>query len=69
LYPNLTAEANIVTRSRKNALLIPRNYLVNDSLVMIGKNKIKKVVTGLKDYQKVEIVNGLTAHDVIFKPQ
>ncbi len=69
LYPNLTAEANIIIRSKENALLIPRSYLLNDSFVIVGKNKIKKVVTGLKDYQKVEIVNGLTFHDVIFKPR
>lgn len=69
LYPNLTAEANIIIRSKENALIIPRSYLLNDSFVIVGKNKIKKVVTGLKDYQKVEIVNGLTFHDVIFKPQ
>jgi multidrug efflux pump subunit AcrA (membrane-fusion protein) len=69
LYPNLTAEANIIIRSKENALIIPRSYLLNDSFVRVGKNKIKKVVTGLKDYQKVEIVNGLTFHDVIFKPR
>jgi HlyD family secretion protein len=69
LYPNLTVEANIVIQSKQKALLIPRSYLINDSLVLISKNKTKAVTTGLKDYQKVEIVNGLSASDIIYKPQ
>lgn len=69
LYPNLTAEANIIIQTKENALTIPRSYLINDSLVLVEKDKMKKVVTGLKDYQKVEIINGLTPNDFIFKPQ
>ena len=69
LYPNLTAEANIVVQAKKTALTIPVNYLVNDSTVLISKNKTRLVKTGLKDYQKVEILNGLTAGDIIYKPQ
>jgi HlyD family secretion protein len=69
LYPNLTVEANIIIASKVNALTIPRNYLVEDSLVLIEKDEKKTVVTGLKDYQKVEIIKGLTANDIIYKPQ
>lgn len=69
LYPNLTAEANIIIATKENALTIPRNYLVNDSLVLIAKDKMKAVVTGLKDYQKVEIIKGITANDIIYKPR
>ena len=69
LYPNLTAEANIIIQTKKDALTIPRTYLVDDSLVMVGKDKMKRVTIGLKDYQKVEIVNGLSSEDIIFKPQ
>jgi multidrug efflux pump subunit AcrA (membrane-fusion protein) len=69
LYPNLTAEANIVIREKKKALTIPVNYLVNDSTVLLSKNKNRIVKTGLKDYQKVEILSGLRASDIIYKPQ
>jgi len=69
LYPNLTIEANVVIQAKENALIIPRSYLINDSLVLITKDKTKTVKTGLKDYQKVEIINGLTANDIIYKPQ
>jgi HlyD family secretion protein len=68
LYPNLTLEANIIIREKKNVLIIPRNYLIDDSLVLVGKNKTRLVATGLKDYQKVEITGGLTGNDIIYKP-
>ena len=68
LYPNISFEANIVLQTKNNVLLIPRNYLLNDSLV-IKKNGDKVVVkTGLKDYQKVEILSGISAMDEITKP-
>jgi HlyD family secretion protein len=68
LYPNLTVEANIIIQTKENAITIPRDYLVNDLLVLLGTGKEKKVITGLKDYQKVEIISGLTNTDIIMKP-
>lgn len=68
LYPNLTVEANVVIRVKQNALTIPRNYLIDDTYVLTNQNEKKKVVTGLKDYQRVEVVGGLTKDDVIQKP-
>lgn len=68
LYPNLSAEANIVIRTRKNALTIPRSYLIDDSLVMVGKDKTRKVVIGIKDYRKAEVLRGLSESDMIYKP-
>lgn len=68
LYPNLTVEANILIQTKENALTIPRNYLVNDSFVINPENEKIKVITGLKDYKKVEILSGIKANDVILKP-
>ncbi len=68
LYPNLSAEANIIIQSKQKALTIPRSYLINDSLVMVNKDEKRKVVIGLKDYEKVEIKSGLTVKDIIYKP-
>lgn len=68
LYPNLTVEANIITAVKEKALTIPRNYLVDDSLVYISNSEKKSVKTGLKDFQKVEILSGLQSTDVIYKP-
>lgn len=69
LYPNLTCEANIVIRSKEKALTIPRNYLLEGGFVLLENNKKRKVITGLKDYQKVEILQGLTTADIIYKPE
>ncbi|MFD2245206.1 efflux RND transporter periplasmic adaptor subunit [Pontibacter ruber] len=68
LYPNLTTEANIIIQAKKNALLIPREYLLDGSYVMTEDGKRVQVKTGLKDYKKVEILDGLTKDDVIVKP-
>src|SRR6185312_11615346 len=59
LYPNVSFEASIVISSKPRALLIPRNYLLNDSLVIKSGNDTVKVSTGLKNYQMVEITSGL----------
>jgi multidrug efflux pump subunit AcrA (membrane-fusion protein) len=67
LYPNLSAEANIVIQTRKKALTIPRTYLIDDQYVLTANKEKKKIVTGLKDYQKVEVISGLSASDVIYK--
>ena len=68
LYPNLTAEANIVIREKKNTLTIPKSYLINDTYVLLENNEKRKVSTGISDYNQVEITAGLSAQDVIYKP-
>ena len=67
LYPNLSLEANIIIRTQAKALTIPRSYLINDSLVLMDKDEKRKVIIGIKDYQKVEVKSGLTETDVIYK--
>ncbi len=68
LYPNLTAEANIVIKVKEKALTIPRSYLIDDNYVMLSNKEKRKVIVGMKDYEKAEIVGGLTKDDVILKP-
>ena len=67
LYPNLSVEANIIIRTNEKALTIPRSYLINDSLVLMDRDEKRKVMIGIKDYQKVEIKSGLTERDIIYK--
>ncbi len=69
LYPNLTVEANIVISTKQNALTIPRNYLVNDSSVMLSNGDLQKVKTGLMDYNLVEVTDGITATTKIILPE
>jgi len=68
LYPNITFEASIVIQTKKNVLLIPRAYVLNDSLVIKYKHDTVKVKTGLKDYKKIEIISGVTANDELVNP-
>lgn len=65
LFPNLTLEANIIIQTKANAITIPKIYLVENEFVWLGKDK-KKVKIGLNDYQKVEILEGLSEKDEIF---
>ena len=68
LFPNLTCEANIVVQEKEKALTIPRACLLENDFVLLENNEKRKVTTGLKDYQKVEILSGLTVNDIILKP-
>ncbi len=68
LYPNVNFEANIVVHKKSNALLIPRNFLLNDSMVVKANGEKQVVKTGLKDYQMVEILSGLTEMDELIQP-
>lgn len=68
LYPNLTLEANIVLETHKDALVIPRSYLIRDSLILTAEEESTKVATGLKNYEFVEITNGAAEGQTIYKP-
>lgn len=69
LFPNINLEANIMISKKDNVLLIPRNYLKNDSIVILASGEERIVKIGLKDYQKAEILSGLQAKDEIVKPK
>ncbi|MEJ6980045.1 efflux RND transporter periplasmic adaptor subunit [Pedobacter sp. P351] len=68
LYPNLTAEANIIIQSKKRALIIPRNYLIGNKWVLLAKDRKQEVKTGLMDFQKVEVISGIDSSQYIYKP-
>jgi hypothetical protein len=68
LYPNLTTEANIIIEVKEKAITIPRTYLIDNDLVLLSNQEKRKVTIGLKDYEKVEILSGITTKDQLFKP-
>ncbi len=68
LYPNISFEANIVIQSKEKAILIPRNYILYDSVVFKANGEKVVVKTGLRDYQKIEIISGISANDELVKP-
>ncbi|SRX75179.1 efflux RND transporter periplasmic adaptor subunit [Aequorivita antarctica] len=69
LFPNLTAEANILINTKEDALTIPRNYLINDTYVMLEGGTLQKVETGLMDYDLVEIKSGINKTTIIELPE
>lgn len=69
LFPNLTAEASILINSKDDVLTIPRNYLVNDTAVMLKGGKLQKVETGLMDYDLVEIESGINESTTLELPE
>ncbi len=68
LYPNLTTEANIIIKIKEKAITIPRSYLLNNEFVILANKEKRKVIIGLMDYEKVEIISGIKLTDVILKP-
>jgi hypothetical protein len=69
LYPNVTFEANIILQTKNNVLILPRNYLKNDSIVTLVDGSKRVVKLGLTDFQKVEIISGLSAQEHVIKPE
>jgi multidrug resistance efflux pump len=63
LYPNLSVEASILIAKKEKALTIPRKYLINETFIIKSNGDSCRVETGLKDFKKVEIINGLTEND------
>lgn len=68
LYPNVSFEANIILQTKDKALLIPRNYVLNDSFVLKKNGDKVAVKTGLKDYKMIEILSGINAGDELKNP-
>ena len=67
LFPNLSAQANIIIEVKENALLIPRSFLIDNEYVYLATKEKRKVKTGLMDYEKVEILAGITVKDALVK--
>ena len=68
LFPFMNFEANIILQTKEKALLVPRNYLIGDSLITLKGGEKRKVKIGLKDFQQAEIIQGLTKTDELVKP-
>ncbi|MDK2821289.1 MAG: HlyD family secretion protein [Clostridia bacterium] len=63
--PGMAATVNYTTKQAKNAILVPKNAIINNSgedivyTVVNGKAKGMVVTTGIDDGQNVEIIKGL----------
>lgn len=68
LYPFLTAEANIIIDKKSDVITIPRSFLVDDQFVITEDKQRRKITTGLRDYEKVEVISGLEPGEFILRP-
>lgn len=67
LYNGLAGEANIVVDKRKNALVIPANYLLTGNKVKTPEGIIP-IETGLKNLEFVEVTAGIDTSTNLIKP-
>lgn len=67
LLIGMTVEVNIVAKEVANALLIPASSVINDAVWTIHGSQIKKhkIVTGIRDEEQVEVLEGLGDKDTI----
>ncbi len=68
LYPNISFEANILIQSKAQAMVIPRRYVLNDSIVVKIDKQQAIIKTGLKDYDNIEVISGITSKDQLILP-
>ena len=68
LYPNISFVANIVIDAKEKSILVPRSYILDDSIVVKSNGDRVVVKVGLKDYQKAEILSGVTENDELIEP-
>lgn len=67
LLIGMTAEANIITAQRENALLVPNSALINNTvwLFKAGKAVQQPVKIGAKNADKTEIIEGISEQDLL----
>ncbi len=68
LFPQLTLEASVLIEKKENVLTIPRQYISENQYVYRSDGEKVKVLIGLKDYQRAEILDGLDKDDELMMP-
>ena len=68
LYSGTQVQANIIIEERKNALVIPSNYLLNDNKVLLENGDEVQIEIGVKNNEWVEIISGIDEHTIIINP-
>ena len=68
IFPNQNIEANIVISSKKEAIVIPIEYIDKSGQVIMKNGDKRNVKTGLKDFKNIEILKGLNLNEEITLP-
>jgi membrane fusion protein, multidrug efflux system len=70
LHIGMSVEANIVTREKADALLVPANAVIDHGLLVYkdGHLSFRKVETGIRGTSQVEILSGAEAGELVASP-
>lgn len=70
LHVGMSVEANIVSREKPDAVLVPANAIVNGHLFTIedGRARSRKVEVGIRGTGFVEILDGVAEGDMVISP-
>jgi len=70
LKPGMSVEANIVTREKANAWLIPADALTGSAVFIIDGNAVRKraVSVGLRGTREVEVIEGVQEGERVASP-
>jgi RND family efflux transporter MFP subunit len=70
LHPGMSVEANIVTREKPNALLIPADALQGNAVFMVAGSRVRKreVKIGIRGTREVEVLAGLKEGERVASP-
>lgn len=70
LKPGMSLEANIVTREKPRALLVPADSLRDNAVFVIDGNRVRRreVTVGIRGTRAVEILTGLQDGDRVASP-
>jgi multidrug efflux pump subunit AcrA (membrane-fusion protein) len=69
IYSGMSVEANIIIAERKNALVIPREYLIEGTKVKIkGSEQLTPIKKGAEDLEFIEVLEGITKDTEITLP-
>ncbi len=70
LLPGMSLEANVITREKDDALLIPAAAVQGSSVFLLDGNKIRKkdIEIGIRGTRSVEVLSGLWEKDRVVSP-
>jgi RND family efflux transporter MFP subunit len=70
LLPGMSVEANVVTREKPEALLIPSDAVQGTSVFVIDGQRVRKrtIELGIRGTRAVEVLSGLAANERVASP-
>jgi RND family efflux transporter MFP subunit len=70
LHPGMSVEANIITREKANALLVPADSLDGTTVFLVSGNRVRRrnVEVGIRGTRAAEVLSGVSEGDRVASP-